>query len=209
MNTISILKNSADMQSPIERVVQPRSVIQSRSTSTDRAVEKPNSRKKMLAQGFTLIEVMVSIFVLTVGILGMAGMQAVSVRESQNTYFRMQADMLAADMADRMRANREDAADAASVNYVSDGTANAATDCLGTVANCSAAQLAGYDVSQWLAQIDNSSIPGGVGTISRNAGTSQYTIQVFWDEDRNGSVATVANCVATAADGCIRLVIEI
>lgn len=163
----------------------------------------------MLAQGFTLIEVMVSMFVLTVGILGMAGMQAVSVRESQNTYFRMQADMLAVDMADRMRANRADAADADSVNYVSDGTVNAASDCIGTAASCTAAQLAGYDVSQWLTQITNSSIPSGVGTISRNAGTSQYTIQVFWDEDRNDAVTTVANCVATAADGCIRLVIEI
>ena len=44
------------------------------------------------AHGFTLIEVMVTVFILSVGILGVAGMQAVSVRESGNTYHRTQAD---------------------------------------------------------------------------------------------------------------------
>ena len=56
--------------------------------------------------GFTLVEVLVAVFVLAIGILGMAGMQAVGVRESQNTYYRTQADMLANDIIDRMRANR-------------------------------------------------------------------------------------------------------
>ncbi len=47
----------------------------------------------MAQKGFTLIEVMVAVFVLVVGTLGMAGMQAVSVRESQNSIFRSQADI--------------------------------------------------------------------------------------------------------------------
>ena len=73
------------------------------------------------ASGFTLIEVLVAILILGIGILGMAGMQAMSVRESQNTYFRTQADMLAYDIVDRMRANRGEAATTAA--YVSDGSA--------------------------------------------------------------------------------------
>ena len=87
---------------------------------------RPKKSRLMLMplsqQGFTLIEVMVAVFVLAVGILGMAGMQAVSVRESQNSIFRSQADILAGDMADRLRANRSDATDPLSTNYETDGS---------------------------------------------------------------------------------------
>lgn len=167
------------------------------------------NKMSMAQKGFTLIEVMVAVFVLAVGILGMAGMQAVSVRESQNSIFRSQADILAADMADRLRANRADAADPLSLNYESDGTAVVDTACLGTTASCDEVQMASYDIAQWQTQITNSSLPSGVGTITRNAGTSEYTILVFWDEDRDGAVVTGASCNSTALDGCIRLVIQI
>ena len=163
----------------------------------------------MAQKGFTLIEVMVAVFVLAVGILGMAGIQAVSVRESQNSIFRSQADILAADMADRLRANRADATDPLSSNYETDGTAVVSGTCRGTNANCDEVQMASYDIAQWQTQITNSSLPSGVGTITRNSGTSEYTILVFWDEDRNGAVTTAASCNSTALDGCIRLVIQI
>ena len=103
-------------------------------------------------QGFTLIEVMVAVFVLAVGILGMAGMQAVSVRESQNSIFRSQADILAGDMADRLRANRTDAADPLSTNYETDGTFVVPPNCMGTTAYCDETGIAGYDIFQWQTQ---------------------------------------------------------
>ncbi len=169
-----------------------------------------NIKKTSITQkGFTLIEVMVAVFVLAVGILGMAGMQAVSVRESQNSIFRSQADILAADMADRLRANRADAADPLSVNYESDGTAVVSEACQGTTASCDEVQMASYDIAQWQTQIANSNLPSGIGTITKNVGTSEYTILVFWDEDRDGAVVTGASCNSTALDGCIRLVIQI
>ena len=173
------------------------------------SIEKSKTRSTLMMQkGFTLIEVMVAVFVLAVGVLGMAGMQAVSVRESQNSIFRSQADILAGDMADRLRANRADAADELSTNYETDGT-NDGGDCLGTTANCDEVELAAYDIFQWQTQIANSNLPSGIGTITRNDGTSEYTILVFWDEDRDGAVVTGASCNSTAADGCIRLVIQI
>jgi type IV pilus assembly protein PilV len=185
------------------------------SNSTEKSKTQLARRKKsrlmlmpLSQQGFTLIEVMVAVFVLAVGILGMAGMQAVSVRESQNSIFRSQADILAGDMADRLRANRADAADDLSTNYETDGT-NDGGDCLGTTANCDAVELAAHDIFQWQTQIANSNLPSGIGTITRNDGTSEYTILVFWDEDRDGAVVTGASCNSTAADGCIRLVIQI
>jgi type IV pilus assembly protein PilV len=172
---------------------------------------KSKKIKKMSTaqKGFTLIEVMVAVFVLAVGILGMAGMQAVSVRESQNSIFRSQADILVADMADRLRANRADAADPLSTNYETDGTAVVSGVCQGTTASCDEAAIASYDIAQWQTQIANSSLPSGAGIITRNDGTSEYTILVFWDEDRDGAVTTAASCNSTALDGCIRLVIQI
>ena len=123
------------------------------------SIEKSKTRSTLMMQkGFTLIEVMVAVFVLAVGVLGMAGMQAVSVRESQNSIFRSTADILAADMADRLRANRTDAADPLSTNYETDGT-NDGGDCLGTTANCDEVALAAYDIFQWQTQISNSNLP--------------------------------------------------
>ncbi len=166
--------------------------------------------RRNFAQGFTLIEVMISVFVLSVGILGMAGMQAVSVRETVNTTFRIQADMLAADMADRLRANRAAATNATSTSYESDGSAlGSPSSCIGPTANCNEADLASHDISNWQTHIGNSNLPMGVGTITRAAGTSEYTILVFWDEDRDGAVTTATSCNAASGDGCIRLVVEI
>lgn len=58
------------------------------------------------ARGMTLIEVLVSLVVISVGLLGVAALQTVSLRNSQGSYLRTQATALADDIIDRMRANR-------------------------------------------------------------------------------------------------------
>ena len=55
--------------------------------------------------GFTLIEVLIAMIVLAVGLLGLAGLQATSLRNNQSAYNRIKATQLAYDIADRMRAN--------------------------------------------------------------------------------------------------------
>jgi len=57
--------------------------------------------------GATLIEVLVAIVVLSIGLLGLAGLQATSIQANQGAYYRSQASILAADITDRMRANRK------------------------------------------------------------------------------------------------------
>ena len=59
--------------------------------------------------GFTLIEVLISMLILAVGLLGLAGLQATGLRNNLSAYNRSQATQLAYDMADRMRANVDDA----------------------------------------------------------------------------------------------------
>ena len=58
-------------------------------------------------RGFTLLEVMIAVFVLAIGLLGMAHLQITSLKHNQTAEFRTQAALLAADMLDRMRANRD------------------------------------------------------------------------------------------------------
>lgn len=56
--------------------------------------------------GMTLVEVLVALVVISVGLLGVAALQMVSLRNSQTSYLRTQATALAGDIIDRMRANR-------------------------------------------------------------------------------------------------------
>ncbi|MCS6948044.1 MAG: type IV pilus modification protein PilV, partial [Steroidobacteraceae bacterium] len=60
----------------------------------------------MKARGFTLIEALIAVLVLSIGLLGIAGLQLASLQTNSVAYQRSQATMLAYDLLDRMRANR-------------------------------------------------------------------------------------------------------
>ena len=63
--------------------------------------------------GMTLIEVLVALLVLSIGLLGVAGLQWQALRSNHGAHLRSQATILAHDIADRMRANRTEAEDGA------------------------------------------------------------------------------------------------
>jgi type IV pilus assembly protein PilV len=169
------------------------------------------------AHGFTLIEVMVTVFILSVGILGVAGMQAVSVRESGNTYHRTQADLLVGDIVDRMRANRNESRLGAASGYLADPATAAATDCSSDI--CDEATLATYDLYQWRQAIQRSNLPAGMSNvlfvqdISDASGAvivgSVFTVQVFWDENRDGDRGQGCDPSDTADMSCTSLTIQI
>ncbi len=174
--------------------------------------------------GFTLIEVLVTVFLLAVGILGVAGMQAVSVRESGNLYFRTQADLLINDIVDRMRANRNEArglnsgsASGASSSYNGIDTTNVGTPS-GCTNTCDEGQMATNDGEEWGQAIASSSLPGGRGTIAHLGDSlnaegavvgSVYRVRVFWDEDREGDTGTGCDPANDADMACSSLIIEI
>ena len=56
-------------------------------------------------RGFTLLEVLVAVLIFSLGLMGLAGLLAVSVKTNHAAYMRTQATFLAQGMADRMRAN--------------------------------------------------------------------------------------------------------
>ena len=93
--------------------------------------------------GITLLEVMIAVFVLSVGLLGHSKIQALGVRASADANLRTQATYLLSEMMERLRANRP-AADSnyyATIDYASidcaaspakicsEGTAGSAVEC--------------------------------------------------------------------------------
>lgn len=126
---------------------------------------------KHKASGFTLIEVLIAVLVLAIGLLGLAGLQAASLRQSNSAYMRSQASILASDMLDRIRANR---ASALNNNYDL-----AITDSAPTVTASS--PLHDQDLNGWRAAVA-AALPAGVGSVDVSGRV--VTIVIRWVDDR-------------------------
>ncbi len=130
-------------------------------------------------RGFSLVESLVALVVLSIGMLGIAALHVEGLRSGRTALTRTTAVTLAADMADRIRANRGGAADYEAVVTAAD--TNAA--CKPGGAGCTPSELARHDKAVWLGAIGNS-LPGGTGTIVRSTATvpATYTITITWSE---------------------------
>lgn len=147
------------------------------------------SKSRSAARGFSLVEALVALVVMSIGLLGIAALYVESLRSGTSALLRSQAVALASDMADRIRANPTAAA--SYTKGVDDvGTVTAA--CTGSTGTCSVAQMAATDIAQWTQQLDDRSddppkgrlgLPGGRGTIAVSAATPRvYTVTVQWTE---------------------------
>ncbi|PKQ42851.1 MULTISPECIES: type IV pilus modification protein PilV [Pseudomonas] len=121
--------------------------------------------------GATLIEVLIAVVVLSIGLLGLAGMQATSVKSNHSAYQRSQATLFAYDLADRMRANR----DAALGNdYLMDYPASSSSH---SVTGSQAAK----DKAEWLNNLALQ-LPEGTGKVEKTG--TLVTIHVRWNDNR-------------------------
>jgi type IV pilus assembly protein PilV len=99
-------------------------------------------------RGFTLLEVLISILVFSIGLLGVAGLLVMSVRTNHSAFLRTQASFLAESMAERMRTN---------LGYVDqyngtyDSSTVGAASC--SSASCTPTQLAAHDRAVWSQQL--------------------------------------------------------
>lgn len=123
--------------------------------------------------GVTLVEVLVSVAVLSIGLLGLAQLQMNGVRQSQSALLRTQATMLAYSMADRMRANRAGVtAGAYNQSSVTGGGENnhcSVVDASGIgltaePAQCTPQQIAQNDLLEWRKMVERQ-LPGGLATV--------------------------------------------
>lgn len=132
------------------------------------------------ARGFTLVESLVALVVLSIGMLGIAGLYLESVRSGRTSILRSQAVALATDLADRIRANR-----AGGPQY-DDGASGAGAilaACEDGGAGCTPNEMAGHDKAQWLDALATT-LPNGDGTVEVDAASrpDTYTITVTWTE---------------------------
>jgi len=154
--------------------------------------------KRKHQHGFTMIEVLIAAVVLGVGLLGLAGMQAQSLQFNYSAYQRSQANLLAYDIIDRMRANQSETLLATYNQALGTGpTSN--VNCQAVAANCSTADMAAFDITQWECSLGNwnndatclgfgieGPLPEGDGSVAINvvAGRAQITVTVTWLDDR-------------------------
>ena len=136
----------------------------------------PFRRATKRLSGFSLVEVLIALIIMSVGMLGIASLYVHGMQAGRTSMFRHNAVTLAGDIADRIRANPS-AGDA----YEAD-TPGTAVDCLST--NCNAATMASSDIFIWDAQAADS-LPGGYTiNVTHNDGVNPptYTIAISWPE---------------------------
>jgi len=132
-------------------------------------------------RGFTLVEVLVALVVLTVGMLGIAVLYVEGLRMNRTSIYRTLAVGLTADMADRIRANNGVPAAYAGTGP---GDNNA---CVNGVAACTPAQQAGDDWFWWLRDVENH-LPAGVEAeidviaAGASGNMNRYEIRLAWPE---------------------------
>jgi len=134
------------------------------------------------AKGFTLIEALVALVVLSIGLLGVAALQLTSLRSNHSSAMRSQATYLAYDIIDRMRANRDAA--------VASGTSPYA---IALGANGTAGTVAGDDLVAWKQNIARtlpaiSATETADGSVVRTGNI--FTVTIRWaDWDDSGATA--------------------
>jgi type IV pilus assembly protein PilV len=140
----------------------------------------PMARIYMRQRGFSLIEVLVTLVILAIGLLGVAGMQARLQQSEMEAYQRSQALLLLDDMANRLAANRNAAA-----SYVAATAAAAA----GSTCPASVATQLQRDASEWCNALQGAgetsgstnvgAMLGGRGCVQA-LGSGEYLLTVAW-----------------------------
>lgn len=133
-------------------------------------------------QGFSLLEVLVTITITAIALLGAAGLQLRALQIGQSSQSRSQAVLLTADLTERMEGNKSAAKNG---NYVFDSSSS-----LGTVTDCSSVactdvQMATYDVSNWKAKVQAQLPQVTSWSITYDTtGATIYSIAINWNERR-------------------------
>ena len=144
-------------------------------------------------RGFSLIEVLVSLVIMSVGMLGVAGMQVISLQQNRSSMLRGEALQLGNDIMDRMRANPVQ--DYAGEDFDDDPPTSA--NCVSNV--CTAAQMKDFDIAQWKCSINSTKSDGSTYPICTTLGifgslpTGQGAI-VDNDDDTLCAVAAGETC---------------
>jgi type IV pilus assembly protein PilV len=158
---------------------------------------KPVTRRQ---RGDTMIEVLVTIIIIAVGVLGTAALQVTTLKNLNSSHSASVATIVAQDFSERMRANPDG-------NYIHDSAPAPVASCV--TAACTAQGLANYDMDTWWTQVI-AVLPSGTGEVELLAGSANiFVLTVRWDEDRSGSTGETCPKASAADLECFQLNITI
>ncbi|GMG88580.1 type IV pilus modification protein PilV [Biformimicrobium ophioploci] len=126
-------------------------------------------------RGATLIEVLITVLVMAIGLLGLGATQMLSLKNGNNAHHRFMAASAAQDLVERMRANP----DGVELGGYSDKSVNGTESVVSCTATCSASELANMDLYEW-GQLIDVNLPDAVGTVDVDGAIA--TISVGWKE---------------------------
>lgn len=121
--------------------------------------------------GFSMLEVLVTMIIISFGLLGIAGIIANGLKSNSSSYARSQASWLVNDIIDNMRANRATAELSTLPYYLAIGL------------NPSGTTVPANDLTAWRDALANA-LPSGTGAVAVNSATKKVTITVQWDDSR-------------------------
>ncbi len=157
-----------------------------------------------LQRGFTLIEVLISILVLSVGVLGVTGLQLIALDANRDALLRSEANQLANDIVDRIEVNSNTAYGPVNLG---DAPPAGAVDCVANA--CTPVQMRDYDLAVWMCSVNpftgagvlynvcantlgvdgSRFLPNGQASLSING--SEYTVVVAWRSARASQTSSV------------------
>lgn len=183
---------------------------------------------KSANKGFTLIEILVALLILSIGVVGVTAAQLMSVKQNQEQLMRSKAQHIASDLVDRIRSNVDFIAEpvqsreliraqynTAAVSVISPSS-QGLVDC--RAVSCTQAQMARFDMTSWACTLNknpktdtcaNLGIQGQLNVdheaqifyipgIGGNAEPITMLIEFSWSPLVNGSSSSDENFVDSA-----------
>ena len=151
---------------------------------------------------------MVAILIISVGLLGVASLQTLSLSEGASSYFNTQAQMATNDIIDRMIANRSQATTGAYAAPIPAAKPQPDCDTIG----CTPTEIVTYDLWQVFDNINNTtSLPQSALNITYNNILSEYYVALTWDASGNGDSYTAPSCSVgnTLSNGCMHTIMRL
>lgn len=154
-------------------------------------------------RGFTLIEVLIALFVFAIGIMTVAGLQVVSKKSNFEAIQRTTATLIAQDILQRMRTNDPEAWDSYLQEDLGNGSLGAPPNCLGATVSCDREDLASYDLFAFEQALDGVSEANTGGLVNPSAcirgpaggGDGTYSVIIAWRGVTELSNPTIDNGV--------------
>lgn len=137
---------------------------------------------KPAATGFTIIEMLVALLILSIGLLGVAALQTTGQRFNHAAYLRTQATFLAYDIMDRIRANSAATSSTSQGYKLAEGDTPTFVDC--DANSCTTDNLANYDKWTWDKLVKNNLPADTTREITWVSSTTftGYRIELSWVE---------------------------